>query len=458
MQNRHALAAIAAGIAALTFSGPGFAADHSDLVSYGALRAKPIEVIPHVGTIVIPESSIEHAGDIGLRAHTHSRVLIPAQPVEPPEAGTVSNSTSPLLTTTETPASLACVYRLVAQTYGCNPTKVSKVAAGGSKAIAIVDAYHNKTALNDLKTFSTHFKLPAPNLTVVYCSSTTCTGVTKPPPACQTSDQCGWALEIALDLDAAHAMAPHAKLYLVEANSNSYVDLMRAEDRAAQLVAAAGGGQVTNSWGGSDFKQETSYDSHFVKNKVVFFASTGDHKCSGAPTCPDVEYPSVSPNVVGVGGTTINRTNAKAFSSESAWIYGGGGLSKYEKRPSYQNKVQNRVGAHRGAPDVSADADPASGMWVRCSTAACGGSSAWYIVGGTSLASPLIAGITNNAGHFRASSAAELTTIYNELGGARFNDITSGKCGNGTNGALVPAITGWDRCTGVGTPKGKAGL
>ena len=182
MQNGHALAAIAAGFAALTLSVPSLAQDHSGLVSYGALRAKPIEVIPHVGTIVIPESSIEHAGDIGVRAHTHSRVLIPAEAVEPPAVGTASNSVNPLLTTTETPASLACVYRLVTQTFGCNPSKVTRVATGGSRAIAIVDAYHNKTALNDLKAFSTHFGLPAPNLTVVYCSSTTCTGVNTPPP------------------------------------------------------------------------------------------------------------------------------------------------------------------------------------------------------------------------------------------------------------------------------------
>lgn len=451
MQNGHALAALAAGFAALTLSVPSLAQDHSGLVSYGALRAKPVEVIPHVGTIVVPESSIEHAGDIGVRAHTHNRVLIPAEAVEPPAVGTASTSVNPLLTTTETPASLACVYRLVTQTFGCNPSKVTKVAPGGTRAIAIVDAYHNKTALNDLKAFSTHFGLPAPNLTVVYCSSTTCTGVNTPPPV-----DTGWAIEIALDLDAAHAMAPHAKLYLVEAHSSSFTDLLRAEDRAAALVAAAGGGQVTNSWGGSDFSGEQSYDPHFVKNKVVFFASTGDHK--GGTNVADVEYPSVSPNVVGVGGTTIIRTNTKAFSKESAWIDTGGGLSKYETRPSYQNVVQSRVGAHRGVPDVSADADPASGMWVRCSTSACGGSGAWWIVGGTSLASPLIAGITNNAGHFRASSAAELQVIYNELGGARFNDITSGKCGNGTNGAFVNAITGWDRCTGVGTPKGKTGL
>jgi subtilase family serine protease len=431
---------------------PALSAEPSGLVQFGSVRAKPVRVVPGLGTIVIPDSSIARPEDLGRRAHTHHRVLIPNTPVEPPPVGTaISGAVAPLLSVSETPASLACVYRLVAQTFGCDPTKAKTVAKGGSKAIAIVDAYHNKTALKDLQTFSTHFGLPAPKLTVVYCSATSCTGVTTPPPANQ-----GWAAEIALDLDAAHAMAPNAHLYLVEAHSNSYVDLLRAEDRAAQLVAAAGGGQVSNSWGGGDFNGEQSMDLHFVKAKVVFFASTGDHK-SGTNS-PDVEWPSVSPNVVAVGGTTIIRNNASAYLKQSAWTDGGGGLSQFELRPAYQTVVATRVGKHRGAPDIAADADPASGMWIYCAKATCGYGSAWLVFGGTSLAAPLVAGIANNAGHFRASSIAELTAIYKELGGALLSDVTSGHCGNGTNGAFVNAISGWDRCTGVGTPKVKGAL
>lgn len=450
MKHRYRLATLFAGLTAIALSTPAWAADGA-MVSYGGLRAQPQQVIPGIGTIVVPESSIAKSGDTGLRAHTHSRVLIPDVAFDPPQAGVTPSVASPLLSMTETPASLACVYRLVTQTSGCNPSTVTTVATGGSKAIAIVDAYHNKTALADLKAFSTYFGLPAPNLTVVYCSSTSCSGVTTAPPV-----DTGWALEIALDLDAAHAMAPHAKLYLVEAYSNSFADLGRAEMRAAQLVAAAGGGQVSNSWGGTDFAGESSYDSYFVKAGVVFFASTGDHK-SGT-NVPDIEWPSTSPNVVAVGGTTIIRTSAHVFKKESAWTDTGGGISANETRPSYQNVISSRVGTQRGVPDVSADADPSSGFYVRCSVSACGGSSPWWVVGGTSLASPLVAGIANAAGHFRTSSVSELTVIYKELGGPLFNDITTGQCGNGTGGAFVPAITGWDRCTGVGTPRGKNGL
>jgi subtilase family serine protease len=344
---------------------------------------------------------------------------------------------------------------LVAQSAGCNPDTFFTVANGGSNVIAIVDAFHNPTAKADLQFFSTFFGLPAPHLQVVYCSASSCAGVTTPPPA-----DTGWAGEIALDVQAAHAMAPRAKIILVEAFSNSFADLMRAVDRAKQLVAAQGGGQVSNSYGGSDAFSHTADDPHFVRAGVVFFASTGDHK-SGTNVA-DVEWPSTSPNVVAVGGTTIlRRSTTNAFVREQAWLDGGGGISTNEIRPSYQNVIHTLVGAMRGVPDISADADPASGMFVRCAPSSCGqpvAAGSWLVVGGTSLASPLMAGITNAAGNFRASSKAELISIYGNLGSAKYNDITTGKCGNGANGAFVNAVAGWDRCTGVGTPKGRTGL
>jgi len=445
------VAAVTAGIFALSIS--SLAAQDSGLVQYGTLLVKPDRVIPGVGRVVIPESSLFKPGDQGRRARTHYLLLIPDSPIEPPHFGATPNVVTPAATTSlsETPASLACVYRLVAQSLGCNPNTFFTVANGGSQAIGIIDWYDNPTVKADLQYFSTYFHLPAPKIEVVYCSAATCTGVTTPPPANQST-----AGEIALDVQAAHAMAPHAKIILVEAFSNSYTDLMRAEDRAAQLVAAAGGGQVSNSWGGSDSAGETSLDSHFVHTGVVFFASTGDHK--GGTNVADVEWPSTSPNVVAVGGTTILRTSStKAFSSEKAWLDGGGGISANEARPAYQNGIQSAVGNRRGVPDIAGEADPASGMYVRCQATSCG-HGPWLVIGGTSLASPLLAGIANAAAKFRASSKSELTTIYSGLGGAKYNDIHAGKCGNGTGGAFVNAISGWDRCTGVGTPKGKTGL
>jgi subtilase family serine protease len=232
------------------------------------------------------------------------------------------------------------VYRLVAQSLGCNPGAFFTVATGGSKVIAIVDAFHNPTVAADLKVFSKTFNLPftANTLKVVYCSSVTCNHVTTPPPVNQD-----WAGEIALDVQAAHAMAPNAKIVLVEANSNSFADLLLAEDWAKNEAAAAGGGQVSNSWGAPDNGVNNAFyasqDFHFVKKNVVFFASTGDHK-SGA-SAPDVEWPSTSPNVVAVGGTRILRSTANhAFLAEQAWgdAFGGtgGGISAYASRPFFK--------------------------------------------------------------------------------------------------------------------------
>jgi hypothetical protein len=416
--------------------------------TFNGISVRPDTIIPGVGQVMIPYSSIEQPGDVGVRAHTHYRILKTIAPVVPPNMRPAG--ARPLLSEPETPASLACVYHLVPQTDGCDPNIVSQNASGGSQAIAIVDAFHNQTAEADLKTFSDQFGLPKAKLQVVFCSSTKC-GVGTPPP----TDQ-GWAFEIALDIQWAHAMAPKAKIILVEANSNSFNDLLLAEDKAAELVAAAGGGQVSNSWGGSEFSGQTSFDGHFVKRGVVFFASTGDHK--GGTTNPDVEYPSTSPNVIGVGGTTIVRNKDHIFKTESAWIDGGGGLSAVYDRPGFQKVIKNLVGNTRGVPDVSWNADPASGAVVFCSAGTCGSQGGFFVVGGTSLAAPAIAAMTNNAGHFRPSGDAQHTALYDGLGGKRFEDTHKGKCGNGPNGAFVHAVTGWDRCTGIGTPKGKKGL
>ncbi len=317
---------------------------------------------------------------------------------------------------------------------GCNPNTVTALPAGGSKAIAVVDAYHDPNAASDLAKFSTQFGLPAVTSTtfqVVFASGK------------QPQRDLGWELEESLDIEWAHAMAPHATLYLVEANSSSYADLMTAVDKASALVKAAGGGEVTMSWGGSEFLGETSYDSHFTTSTVVYFASTGDG--------PGVEYPSTSSNVVAVGGTTLCRNpKTGSFVREIAWVDGGGGSSINETRPSYQSAISSIVGTTRGVPDISANADPYTGVWVYDS-----GNGGWWIVGGTSVSSPVTAGIVNSAGHFYASSNVELTTIYgNRSVATDFNDITSGVCGPYMG---LATATGWDFCTGVGSSYGLTG-
>lgn len=428
------------------------------VLSSAILTSAQEKSLAHKGRVIVPESGIERAEDVGVRMHTMYRIFVPENlashgaapgsyafpeitpppPVGPPFSGYAF----------ETPSSIACLYDLVTPVTGCNPNTFKTIPGGGSRAIAIVDAYNYPTAMADLNAFSTQFGLPtvtSSTFTVLFASTGGACAGTEP------TNNPGWETEQALDVEWAHAMAPHAKIFLVEAASDQISDLMNAEDCASKTVAAAGGGEVTNSWGGSEFPGETSYDSHFVKSSVVFLAGTGD--------AAGTAWPSVSPNAVAVGGTTTSRVNSGTtfgnFAGEVAWESGGGGTSPYEARPSYQSALTS--GTHRLVPDVAADANPNTAVWVYDHNATTG--CCWYLVGGTSVATPIWAGVVNHAGHFAASSNAELTTIYNAYNtattyAADYNDISDGRCGD-YDGYIAAAK--WDPCTGVGSPKGLAG-
>jgi kumamolisin len=366
----------------------------------------------------------------------------------------------------ETPASLACVYDLLTVTSGCNPNTVTTPPTGGSRSIAIVDAFDDPFAGPDLAYFSSQFGLPfdPAQLQVVYED-----GI---EPTVDTTG--GWELEESLDVQYSHAMAPSATIYLVEAQSNSLADLLTSVEIASNLVrcgateqnlttlevgtcptSSTGKGEVSMSWGGGEFSSETSYDSVFTTAGVVYFASAGDS--------PGTIWPSTSPNVVAAGGTTIRRSPSTGnFIDEAAWDSAGGGDSLYEARPSYQSSISSIVGSARGVPDISLDSNPITGVWVWDSFGyalsvydEALANAGWFIVGGTSVASPNWAGIVNRAGAFAATSNAELTTIYKNLGvAADFRDITLGYCGPYDGYA---AITGWDPCTGVGSDQGYSG-
>jgi subtilase family serine protease len=422
------------------------------------------------GQIVIPHSGIQLPEDIGIRARTLYKIFVPAgRPLdilafsEDEEAArlpisrgdalreTVTKSVQPISGYyAETPASLACLYQLVKVTTGCNPGTLTTVATGGSKAIAIVDAYDYPTAMADLTAYSSQFGLPAPTsstFTVAY------PGAAKPSVDPDCANYGGWncwATEEALDIEMAHAAAPSAHIYLVEANSSDFSDLLAAVTRAVALVKAAGGGEVSMSWGGSEFQGETQYDSTFAGTSVVFFASSGDSE--------GTLYPSVSPNIIAVGGTTIARNpSTLAFESEVTWEDTGGGYSAYETRPSFQSSIAATVSTHRGVPDVAAVGNPRTGVWVYNSldNTVSGTLYAWNIIGGTSVASPLWAGMANHAGHFSASTSAEETLIYaSGKTAADFRDVTVGTCGY-YEGYL--AASGWDACSGFGAPLGATG-
>jgi kumamolisin len=364
--------------------------------------------------IIYPASSIPVAG----RPHTNYFFVDTDQPAPQPPAGA------------ETPGSVACVYKFVAGPSGCPIATSTTVPSGGIGAIAIVDAGYYPTAQSDLDAFDTQFGIPATTITQVW------PGPIQPPVY---SD---WEVEEALDIEWAHAMAPHAKLFLVVSALCTTPDCdtdptWQAVQYAGNLVAANGGGVVSMSFGDAEIAQETSFDQYFTHPGVVYFAAAGD---SGLGVSG---YPAASPNVVSVGGTYFNRDSNGNFTYEQYYTGGGGGdISPYEPRPSYQNGIASIVGNHRGYPDVASD--------FCCAAIYLQG---WGSVGGTSWSSPTFAGIVNAAGSLKQSSSAQLTMMYNEMASpilyhSDFNDITIGD---------PHCKAGWDLCTGIGSAHTYAG-
>lgn len=317
---------------------------------------------------------------------------------------------------------------------GLDPGTIKNVynlpSTGGSGTIAVIDAYDDPNIADDLNVFSAQFGLPLCN------AANPC--FEKHPMSTKMRTDSGWALEESLDAEWAHAIAPGAKVLLVEAKSSRGNDLLAAIDYARQRPDVIA---ISMSWSGGEFSSEAGYDFHFVSNYgAVFFAASGD---SGS----GVQWPAVSPNVVGVGGTTLNLMNGQ-LSSEIAWSGSGGGLSAYESEPSYQASY-GVPGANgmRAVPDVSYDADPATGVAVYDSVHY-QGQKGWFEVGGTSIGAPQWAAIQALSGRaasqfFYSDASSGSYTNY-------FRDITIGT--NGTCGFYCLSTLNYDYVTGLGSP------
>jgi len=299
----------------------------------------------------------------------------------------------------------------------CNPTTATTVAKGGAGAIAVVDAYDDPNAASDLAAYSSEFGLPKANFEVVYAAPGNSTTTTTPPPQDSSG---GWESEEALDIEMAHAMAPHAKIFVVEANSLGLWRLRRRD----------------------------GFDGYFTTSGVVYFSSAGDSA--------GISYPCTSPNVVCVGGTTISRDATTGdFEAQSAWPDTGGGPSPNEPIPSYQSGIARIVGSQRGTPDLAFVADGRTPVWFYDTIPINGQAGTWWLASGTSVSSPGMAGIANWAGHLYPSTNAELTEVYSQIRVTTdFTDIVSGNCGNY---AGYLATKGWDFRTGVGVNAGKNG-
>jgi len=312
---------------------------------------------------------------------------------------------------------------------------------GAGQIIGIIDAYDDPNAESDLAVFDQQFGLP-PCTTANGCFRKIFGGSKRPKA------NAGWALEISLDIEWAHAIAPKATILLVEATTNSLGDLLSAVDVAVRNGASV----VSMSWTVSEFSSESRQDNHFVSTGVTFLAASGDNGTG-------VAYPASSPDVVGVGGTSLALDANGNYLSEAAWSGSGGGLSTREAEPLFQSLfgIPNDARGYRGTPDVSYNASPATGFAVYDSVAL-SGASGWFCVGGTSAGSPQWAALLAISNSMRvANRKARLsganTVLYSlskQSAAANFHPITAGT--NGACGALCTAGAGYDYVTGIGTP------
>ena len=309
--------------------------------------------------------------------------------------------------------------------------------------IAIVDAFDHPRIQSDLNTYSAAMGIPALPACVggVANSATPCfkkvdqRGGTRYP---RTNS--GWALEIALDVEVAHAVCQNCSILLVEADSNSYSNLMAAVDRAVAL----GANVVSNSYGGGEFSGETSLDSHFNHPGVAFTVSAGDAGYGA-------EYPAASRFVTAVGGTSLFLNPDGSYNQEVTWAGTGSGCSAFESKPAWQSDTGC---PRRTIADVSAVADPNTGAAVYDSVSYFG-QSGWFQLGGTSLASPIIAAIYALSGN----TSGDANQLPYTLGNAtNLHDIVAGSNGSCGFQYLCGAFTGYDGPTGLGTPKGVTAL
>jgi len=301
---------------------------------------------------------------------------------------------------------------------------------GAGQTIAIVDAYDLPTAESDLNTYRAQFGIPS-------CTSASgCFRKMGQTGGAVPAVNASWGQEIALDLDMASAICPNCNILLVEASSASVADLATAVDTAVSRGATV----VSNSYGANEFSSETSFDGHYNHPGVAITVSSGDNGYG-------VQYPASSRYVTAVGGTSLKTASTTRGWTETAWSGGGSGCSALETQPSWQAGLGSC--AKRTVADVSAVADPNTGVAVYDSTPY-SGSSGWLVFGGTSVAAPVIAGVYALAGN---ASTAGSSYPYSHR--SSLNDVTSGSNGRCKRTAyLCTAGPGYDGPTGLGTPNG----
>jgi len=317
-----------------------------------------------------------------------------------------------------------------------------------SLVVAIVDAYDDPSAFANLTRFRTDSGLPA----IQSCSLATLTTLTSSAGSpCFTktnqtggtslpSADAGWSNEIDLDLQAASAVCPMCSILLLEATSSSVANLATAVTTASNTAHVR---SISNSYGVSGDYPGTiapAYDNAAMKG-IAVTASAGDGGFGPL-------FPASATNVIGVGGTTLSVDATGVRSSEAAWAGTGSGCSRYNSAPAWQSISGNPCAGKKAISDLSADADPNSGLATYTTYS---GVTGYWVFGGTSLSSPLIAGLYALQGGY---SVSNLAGQYAWAAGTPYSDVTSGANGTCSPSVLCTAGVGWDGPTGRGSLAG----
>ncbi|MFI1092646.1 carboxypeptidase regulatory-like domain-containing protein [Streptomyces sp. NPDC020917] len=427
---------LAVGLAAIALSVAGLTAT---VGATPAAAGSPPSPSPAAGPAVAPAAGPASGLDSGLRsadcAELSSAQVNAAVPSvrcfavgHVDQAGRLLQSDAGPPATAMGPADLQSAYRLP--------------DGGDGRTVAIVDAYGYSAAEADLAVFRSYYGLPA-------CTTDNgCfTKVDERGGSAFPADNRGWTVEAALDLDAVSSVCPKCHIALVQADTASMDDMAAAEVTASHIPGVVA---ISNSFGlEGESPAETAYDQYFDHPGIAVTASSGDTGNLQA-------FPATSSTVLSVGGTRLTRDDSARGWHESAWgaagaqSGAGSGCSQYEPAPPWQAGVDTTCGSRKATADISADADPVSGLGVYNTV----GQSGWAQWGGTSLASPLVAGMYALAG---TPTPGTYPASYPYATSSLMNDVTDGK--NGACGTkLCEAGPGWDGPTGLGTPNGVDGL
>jgi subtilase family serine protease len=302
--------------------------------------------------------------------------------------------------------------------------------------VAIVDAYDNPNAESDLAVYRQTFGLPACTTSNGCFSKVDQRGAATPLP----DPNPNWGVETSLDLDAVSAACPSCRILLVEADS----DRIQPNDLGASVdtAVALGAHVVSNSYGYNESVGMTADAPHYQHPGTAIVASSGD---SGFTTA---SFPAVLTSTIAVGGTTLTRSTTTRGWSEKVWAHGGSGCSAYVAKPSWQHDKHCSM---RTVADVSAVADPATGLAVYDTFGIIGGGG-FLVIGGTSASAPLVAGMIARSGQV----IDDAQPIY--AAPSSFFDVVGGSNGYCGGDYLCTGLKGYDAPSGVGSPAGLAAL